>query len=188
MIRRLGLAFHASLPVSIGRAGIYCLGSEDPAMSVNMRTARPARDLVVKPGELVMCGGKLSKIVSCVAPDKIHVKTEGSAEFRWVGVGELATYEHLERKTEIRHVSQSDPVQEAAARNWARALGQAIKKKALDFPRRLVSSLLPSLASRQKRCGAGGGCIATTHCQYPSCQACRDRHLRHGFCHHLSRA
>ncbi|MCC5067104.1 Mu transposase C-terminal domain-containing protein [Xanthomonas campestris pv. campestris] len=98
-------------------------------MSVNMRAARPARDLVVKPGELVMCGGKLSKIVSCVAPDKIHVKTEGSAEFRWVGIGELATYEHLERKRQIRHVSQSDSAQEAAARDWTRALGQAVKKQ-----------------------------------------------------------
>ncbi|UYC14034.1 Mu transposase C-terminal domain-containing protein [Xanthomonas sp. CFBP 8445] len=113
-------------------------------MSLNMRASRPVRDLVVKPGELVMCGGKLSRILNCVAPDKIHVKTEGAAEFQWVGIGELSAYEHLAVKGKIRHVSQNDPDQEAAAREWTRALGRAVKEQGS----KLLAPTCQSLAAK----------------------------------------
>ncbi|MEA9787034.1 Mu transposase C-terminal domain-containing protein [Xanthomonas campestris pv. raphani] len=98
-------------------------------MSIKMRATRPIRDLVVRPGELVMCGGKLSKIVSCGSLDKIHVKTEGTTQFHWVGIEELSTYEAVERKGHIKDPAQSDPVQEAAACAWTRALGRAVKEQ-----------------------------------------------------------
>lgn len=98
-------------------------------MNSLMRAARPVKDLVIKPGELVMCGGKLSRIVSCVAPDRIHVQVEGTSDYQWVGIGDLSSYARHATSKKIRHVAHVDAEQEAAAHSWARALGAAVRKQ-----------------------------------------------------------
>lgn len=96
-------------------------------MCPTIRAARPIKDLAVIPGELVMCRGKLSRVLNCVAPDKIHIQVEGTSEYQWVVVGDLSSYNrHAAGK--IRHVTDVDAAQEAAARRWARALGYALRK------------------------------------------------------------
>lgn len=97
-------------------------------MSSRMRAARPIRDLVVKPGELVMCHGRLSRVLSCVAPDKIHIQVEGAQVYRWVGVGDLSTYNQHAASGRIRHVADVDAAQEARAREWTCALGAALRR------------------------------------------------------------
>lgn len=97
-------------------------------MSSRMRAARPIRDLVVKPGELVMCHGKLSRVLSCVGPDKIHIQVEGAQDYRWVCIGDLSTYNQHAAPGRIRHVADVDAAQEARAREWTCALGAALRR------------------------------------------------------------
>lgn len=107
---------------------------------------RPVRDLKVHSGELVMCEGKLSRIVSCEAPERIQIRTEGTHEYRWVGVGDLCPYVRAVPKGRIREVTQSDPEQETSARTWTNALATAAR----TYGRRLPAHACQELAARMQ--------------------------------------
>lgn len=112
--------------VNRSRASIAS-GSEDPPMCSTRRAARPVKDLDVKPGNLVMCNGKLCRVLNCVSFDKIHVQVEGTQEYQWVTVGDLSSYSGHGARSSIRHISDVDPAQEESAQHWTRALRTAAK-------------------------------------------------------------
>ncbi|AMJ55251.1 MULTISPECIES: Mu transposase C-terminal domain-containing protein [Stenotrophomonas] len=93
------------------------------------------KDLVIKPGELVMCGGKLSRILNCVTPDKIHIRAEGTSDYQWVAVGDLSSYNQHASSDRIRHVAHANPDQEASARKWTSALAVTLRKCGARLPK-----------------------------------------------------
>lgn len=110
-------------------------------MNSPMRAARPVRDLVVKSGELVMCSSRLCRIVSCTAPDKIHIQIEGTSEYQWVGVGDLSSYNQEVTEKKIRHVASTDAAQEAVALQWAKALGAALRAHGARLSKRMCDEI-----------------------------------------------
>ena len=114
-------------------------------MSSTMRAARPIKDLVIKPGELVMCGGKLSRVLNCVSSDKIHIQIEGASDYQWVGVGDLSSYSPQVSSGRVRHIANIDPDQEAAAHRWTRALAIAIRKHGSRLSKQTCDQLADQL-------------------------------------------
>lgn len=113
-------------------------------MNTPSRVTRPVRDLKIRAGELVMCAGVLSRIVICEGPDRIYVKTEGTSNHQWVGIGDLSPYVAEPPRGKIRHVVSSDPLQEQLAREWVHELRAAAKLHG----RRLPNGLAIGIAKR----------------------------------------